>query len=300
MVEVPRPDIARLHLSLSDKPYQANGLLALLSNFLTGANDTATARTAPIPVARAVPLTAGTRPPWRGAFRRRGRTEYFSVRDRRDPIARPYQRAAVRDSHPAMAARRVRAFAVAPSRQQDRAKSHLSQCPRYQVLAELPRIEGNPFVVCGKLAGARLINLQKPWRRIRKAASLDDVRIHDLRHSFASVAAASGQSLPVIGALPGHTQPQTTARYAHLSADPLRTASDAIGERLANSLGFRSLKQWKKTLKARTRDRSCSGSCDRDPPRNILVPSHRHQFLNRGFASCRHEASSCQWNLLAR
>jgi integrase len=104
--------------------------------------------------------------------------------------------------------------------------------PALQVLTDLPRLEGNPFVICGKREGARLINIQKPWRRIRKAAGLDDVRIHDLRHSFASIAAGSGQSLPVIGALLGHSQPQTTARYAHLSADPLRTANDAIGRRL--------------------------------------------------------------------
>ncbi len=108
--------------------------------------------------------------------------------------------------------------------------------PALQILTDLPRIEGNPFVICGKREGARLINLQKPWRRIREAAGLDDVRIHDLRHSFASVAAGSGQSLPVIGALLGHTQPQTTARYAHLAADPLRAASDAVGGRIAASL----------------------------------------------------------------
>jgi site-specific recombinase XerD len=65
-----------------------------------------------------------------------------------------------------------------------------------------------------------------PWaagaiRRVRKAALLNDVRIHDLRHSFASVAVAGGLTLPLIGGLLGHRQPQTTARYAHLAADPL-------------------------------------------------------------------------------
>ena len=116
------------------------------------------------------------------------------------------------------------------------AKTIYLNAPTLQILTDLPRLEGNPFVICGKREGARLINLQKPWRRIRKAAGLDDVRIHDLRHSFASVAAGSGQSLPVIGALLGHTQPQTTARYAHLAADPLRAASDAVGGKIAASL----------------------------------------------------------------
>jgi len=58
------------------------------------------------------------------------------------------------------------------------------------------------------------------------------VRRHDLRHSFASVAAAAGSSLPIIGALLGHTQPQTTARYAHLAADPLQEAAERVGERI--------------------------------------------------------------------
>ena len=66
--------------------------------------------------------------------------------------------------------------------------------------------------------------LQKPWSRIRALARLEDVRMHDLRHTFASVAAMGGMSLPMIGALLGHSQLQTTARYAHLAADPLREA----------------------------------------------------------------------------
>jgi len=88
---------------------------------------------------------------------------------------------------------------------------------------------GNPYVIAGKNPGARLINLQKPWRRIRGKANLADVRIHDLRHSFASVAAGTGMSLPMIGKLLGHSQPVTTARYAHLAADPIRAASNLIG-----------------------------------------------------------------------
>ena len=67
-------------------------------------------------------------------------------------------------------------------------------------------------------------------------AGLDDLRIHDLRHSFASVGAASGMSLPVIGALLGHSQPATTARYAHLADDPLRAAGDKIGEQIAAAM----------------------------------------------------------------
>ena len=97
----------------------------------------------------------------------------------------------------------------------------------------MPRIAGNPFVICGQETGSHLVNLQKPWNRIRKKAGLDDVRIHDLRHSFASVGAAGGLSLPMIGKLLGHTQSATTQRYAHLAADPIKAANEAIGQRIA-------------------------------------------------------------------
>jgi integrase len=99
-----------------------------------------------------------------------------------------------------------------------------------KLLRTIPRLAGNPFVIAGGKSGARLVNLQKPWRRIRAAASLDDVRIHDLRHSFASVAAGAGMSLPMIGKLLGHSQPATTARYAHLAPHPVRSAANEIGK----------------------------------------------------------------------
>ena len=108
--------------------------------------------------------------------------------------------------------------------------------PALEVLANVPRIESNPFIICGEKDRAHLVNLQKPWSRIRKLAGLDDVRIHDLRHSFASIAASGGLSLPIIGKLLGHTQAATTQRYAHLAADPLRAANEAIGERIAAAM----------------------------------------------------------------
>ncbi len=88
----------------------------------------------------------------------------------------------------------------------------------------------------GGREGAALVNLQKPWRRIRRRAGLEDMRLHDLRHSFASVGAAGGLSLPMIGRLLGHTQAATTQRYAHLAADPVRAANEAIGQRIAAAM----------------------------------------------------------------
>ena len=105
------------------------------------------------------------------------------------------------------------------------------------LLRTMPTMAGNPFVVAGAKPGAHLVNLQKPWRRIRSAAQLYDVRIHDLRHSFASVAAGTGMSLPMIGKLLGHTQPATTARYAHLADDPIRVAANAVGTEIVAVMG---------------------------------------------------------------
>lgn len=89
------------------------------------------------------------------------------------------------------------------------------------------------FVLPGELGDAPLVNLEKPWRRIRTRAGIPDVRIHDLRHTFASIAAGLGESLPVIGRLLGHTQAQTTLRYAHIADNPLRAASEKVGRALS-------------------------------------------------------------------
>lgn len=105
--------------------------------------------------------------------------------------------------------------------------------PALALLQKLPRVEGNSHVIAGLRAGDHLKAIDKAWYDVRKRAALPDVRLHDLRHSFASVGVAGGLSLPVLGALLGHRQVMTTARYAHLSADPLRAANEAVGTRIA-------------------------------------------------------------------
>lgn len=122
------------------------------------------------------------------------------------------------------------------------AKTIYLSSPAMQVLATIPRLEGNPHVICGQKAGSRLVNLQKPWNLIRQKAGFPDVRIHDLRHSFASIAVANGMSLPMIGKLLGHSQPQTTARYAHLADDPMKQATDLIGSKIDILPGLRVVK----------------------------------------------------------
>jgi integrase len=97
------------------------------------------------------------------------------------------------------------------------------------VLAALPRIEGNPHIIAGAKDGAPRADLKKPWAAIKRAAGLEGLRLHDLRHSFASIGAGASMSLPIIGRLLGHSQPQTTARYSHLDVDPIHRAVNEIG-----------------------------------------------------------------------
>src|SRR5262249_10367037 len=112
--------------------------------------------------------------------------------------------------------------------------------PALAVLADLPRLDGNPHVIVGQKARAALTDLQTPWQAIRGAAGLDDVRLHALRHAFASVAASSGMGLPIIGKMLGHTQAATTARYAHLASDPVKAAAAAVAGKIAAAMGERS------------------------------------------------------------
>ena len=109
--------------------------------------------------------------------------------------------------------------------------------PAVECLQTAQRIHGNPWVITGTLPGKSLSDMQPFWQRTRARAGLKDVRIHDLRHTFASTAVASGQGLPMIGKLLGHTQVQTTARYAHLAADPVRSAADSVATSLREALG---------------------------------------------------------------
>ena len=102
-----------------------------------------------------------------------------------------------------------------------------------KVLAGLPRAAGNPWVIAGRRPGARLSDFNSHWYRVRSRAGLEDVRLHDLRHSFASRALALGESLPMIGKLLGHTKIQTTARYAHLARDSIHVSA----ARVAASIG---------------------------------------------------------------
>jgi integrase len=114
-------------------------------------------------------------------------------------------------------------------------KPVILNAPALSVLESLPRV--GAFVIAGDDPNKARSDLKRPWQAVARHAGLEGFRIHDLRHSFASVGAGSGMGLPIVGKLLGHAQPKTTARYAHLDADPLRRASEAIGATLAAAMG---------------------------------------------------------------
>lgn len=108
--------------------------------------------------------------------------------------------------------------------------------PAIELLMSIPRFVGSPYVIPGQKAGQHLVGLPHIWMRIRDKAGLPGVRIHDLRHSFASSAAQAGMSLPFIGALLGHRELATTNRYVHLMSDPLKVAANTVETRIAEAL----------------------------------------------------------------
>ena len=106
--------------------------------------------------------------------------------------------------------------------------------PALKVLANVEKI--SRFVIAGEHPQKPRRDLKRPWAAVTHHAGLTGLRIHDLRHNFASFGAGGGLGLPIIGKLLGHSQPATTARYAHLDADPLRRASDKIAGTIAAAL----------------------------------------------------------------
>ena len=108
-----------------------------------------------------------------------------------------------------------------------------------ELLEGLPRVDGSPFVFPGRTADVSLVEIKHLWHAVRHAAKLPDVRLHDLRHTFASAAVEGGTPLYTTGALLGHRDTKSTARYGHLSDDPLKRAADDISATIAARLDGR-------------------------------------------------------------
>ncbi len=115
-------------------------------------------------------------------------------------------------------------------------KNLLLPAPAMNVLLSLPMRATSGYVLPGMRVETHFVSIQKPWQRIRKLAGLEDVRLHDLRHAFASVAVCGSDSLYTVGAILGHRQAATTQRYAHLSLDPIRVAADRTASSIAGFL----------------------------------------------------------------
>jgi integrase len=113
-------------------------------------------------------------------------------------------------------------------------KTIILNAPAMAVLSGLDRL--GSYVVPGDDPEKPRSDLKRPWEAVARRAGLDGVRLHDLRHTYASFGVGGGLGLPIIGKLLGHTQTSTTARYAHLDNDPLRRASEAIGGRIAAAM----------------------------------------------------------------
>ena len=106
------------------------------------------------------------------------------------------------------------------------------------VIRALPRYRNNPYLFPGRRPGSHLVNIHDAWERIRTRAGLEDVRIYDFRHTYASKLAENRESLSKIGALLGHSSPSTTARYVHHQEDPLREMADTAGNQIAGLLNM--------------------------------------------------------------
>ncbi|MDZ3836833.1 MAG: site-specific integrase [Rhodospirillales bacterium] len=246
IAKLTRADVARLHDANRHAPYVANRCLAVISSMANWAE------------------VRGLRPEHSNPchkiekFKEQGRERFLSPRELQR-LSRALDRAERSGAASVWAVAAVRLLVLTgarlneiltarwewidlaggtlalPDSKSGKKVVHLN-APAAAVLAALPRLPGNPHVICGANPGAHLVNLEKPWRRIRKAALLADVRLHDLRHSFASVAVAGGATLPLIGALLGHSQPSTTHRYSHFASDPLKAAAEQVGERIAAAM----------------------------------------------------------------
>jgi len=261
--DITRADVIRLHASLADRPFVANRCLALISAIWNWAAERDVVSFADNPAQR----VERNKEPRRERFLtsdelgrlgdvlREAETDGLSCKESASKHARPGRRrtldpfavAAIRlllltgaRLHEILDARWEnvdfeRALILLPDSKTGRKTIYLS-APALAVMAALPRLEGNPYVIAGEKNATHRVDLKKPWAAVCQAAGLKGVRLHDLRHTFASFGAGASLGLPIIGKLLGHTQAATTARYAHLADDPMLRAAGVIGARISAAM----------------------------------------------------------------
>ena len=267
IVEVSRGDINRLHSKLSDTPHQANRCMAVISAVWNWASRNEETEFAANPVrgiernpersrerfltseelsrlGEALRLAETEGLPWASAT---PRSKHGAKAENRVSRPDPFAAAAVRLL--ILTGARLREILHARWQEVDfergmimLADSKTGRKPIYlsaaamDVLSAIPRFMGNSYIIPGARPGAPRADLHKPWAALTRVAGLEGVRIHDLRHTFASFGAGASLGLPIIGKLLGHAQAATTNRYAHLDVDPLRRAADQIGDRIGSAM----------------------------------------------------------------
>ena len=236
---VDRARVSALHCALGDKPYQANRAVEVLSKMLS--------------LAEAWGLTPPRQNPCRSVRKyKERRRERFLTPEEYLRLGQVMDEAEADGSAWPSAIAALRLLMLTGCRRNeivtlrwddvDRTAKELrlrdsktgarrvSLTPAVEaVLDGIPRVASNPWVIVGRKPGAHLSNIEPIWVRLRARAGLEDVRIHDLRHSYASRALALGEGLPMIGKLLGHTNVTTTARYAHLARDTEKVSAAKVG-----------------------------------------------------------------------
>jgi integrase len=240
VADLTRRDVEELHNSVKDAPYQANRVRALLSKMMNLAKAWEWRDDNPC---EGVPK-----------FREEKRERWLSTQEieRLCDALDKYSNESVANAIRLMLLTGARKSEALTARWEDfnlelgvwtKPSHHTKQkrtehvplsAPAVQLLASMKeKADGNPHLFPGDVAEQPLNEIKWAWAKLCKQAKIENVRIHDLRHTYASHLVSSGMSLPIVGRLLGHTQPQTTARYAHLADDPLRQATNRFASIVA-------------------------------------------------------------------
>ncbi|MDH4746212.1 site-specific integrase [Sphingomonas sp. CBMAI 2297] len=242
IIDITRTDVVELHQSMKETPYQANRTLGVLSIMFTVAHTWGV-------------RTDGINPCWKVKRYKETKRERYLTPDELARLGKVLRE--TNSEHEAASCIQLLLLTGCRLSEIQKLKweyvdldAGLLRLPdsksgaklvaighaAVEVFKTIPKVKKNPYVITGLVEGRHLTDMQKPWQRLRKRAGLDDLRIHDLRHSFASDALFLGEDLPMIGKLLGHTQVQTTARYAHLKTDPIKAAANKVSEAIALAL----------------------------------------------------------------
>ena len=245
VAELTRSDLTRLHLSLKETPFLANRVLALLSKMLA--------------LAEAWGERVQGMNPARGVERfREPKRRRFLDADELVRVGTALKASEGEEPPAALAAIRfllltgmrlgevltlkweyiveARSCIALPDSKTGAKEVPIGQAA-LKLLTKIPKVAGNPHVFTGRLDGRHIVGVPHVWDRVRERAKVPDVRLHDLRHSYAAVAVGGGAALPIVGAILGHASPITTSRYAHLAASPLAVVADRTAREIESALG---------------------------------------------------------------